>query len=121
MESISEIQLIIFGIILFIFSFTVFLKSFYKIMAITKVYIPLFYENRKNLKNDILLHNLKTERSSIIFTIIAFFIFVLAFIPKSFIFFITTMLIAITCSMLSFNADIFKNEFDNKYKKYFKE
>lgn len=121
MELISEIQLIILVIVLFIFSFTIFLKSFYKIMAISKVYIPLFYENRKKLKNDILLHNLKTERSSIIFTIIAFFIFVLAFIPTSFIFFITIMLMAITCSMLTFKTHIFEDEFASKYKKYFKE
>lgn len=121
MEFIEEMQLIILGIVLFIFSFLIFLKSFYKIMAISKVYIPLYYEYRKQLKNDILLHNLKTERSSIIFTLLAFFIFILAFIPKTFIFFITTLLIANICATLTFKTYIYENGFFNKYKIFFKE
>lgn len=111
---------IILGIFLYLYCFKQFLKFFFTLLAINKVWIPMFFENKKYFANDDLLIKLKGQKLFYYMVLLIFLIFVTIFIPEQLLYMTICIIIAYIIAKLSFNPDIYEKSFFSNFSNYLK-
>lgn len=114
-----KILAIFFGIIFFVFCFTYFLRNLYLLMAINKVRIPLYKDEKELFRNNMPLIIMKNQRRKIRI-IILLFIIISYFFGYSFYIVVSSLFLAFLFSRISFNSMIWEQSFMEDYKEYLK-
>lgn len=114
-----KIITIVVGILFFICCLTFFLKRLYILMAINRVRIPLYIEQKELFCNNMPLITMKNQRKVIRFTILIVSIASL-FFGYAFYIILTSLLVAFIISRLTFNSRVWEQNFIEDYKEYLK-
>lgn len=114
-----KILAIFFGIVFFIFCFNYFLRCLYILLAINRVRIPLYEDQKKLFRNNMPLIVMKNQRRKIRF-IILLFIIISYFFGYSFYIAVSSLFLAFLFSRISFNSIIWEQSFIEDYKEYLK-
>lgn len=115
-----KILLIIIGILFYFYCFIKMLKFSYILLAIKKVWIPMFYENRKYFINDSLLTKLKGYKLLYYMSLLIFLFFLMLFIPSQLVYMIICMISAFIIARLTFNPNIYEQNFFSNFSPYLK-
>lgn len=115
-----KILLIIIGIFFYFCCFIKMLKFSYILLAIKKVWIPMFYENRKYFINDSLLIKLKGYKLLYYMSLLIFLLFLMIFIPSQLVYMIICMIVALIIAKLTFNPYIYEKDFFIHFSSYLK-
>lgn len=115
-----KILLIIIGIFFYFYCFIKMLKFSYILLAIKKVWIPMFYENRKYFINDSLLIKLKGYKLLYYMSLLIFLLFLMIFIPSQLVYMIICMIASLIIAKLTFNPYIYEKDFFIHFSSYLK-
>ena len=115
-----KILLIIIGIFFYFYCFIKMLKFSYILLAIKKVWLPMFYENRKYFINDSLLIKLKGYKLLYYMSLLIFLLFLMIFIPSQLVYMIICMIAALIIAKLTFNPYIYEKDFFIHFSSYLK-
>lgn len=115
-----KILLIVIGIFFYFYCFIKFIKFSYILLAIKKVWIPMFYENRKYFSNDSLLTKLKGYKLLYYMSLLILFIFLMIFVPSQLLYMIICIIVAFIIARLTFNPNIYEQNFFSNFSSYLK-
>lgn len=115
-----KILLIILEIFFYFYCFIKMLKFSYILLAIKKVWIPMFYENRKYFINDSLLTKLKRYKLLYYMSLLIFLLFLMIFIPSQLLYMTICIIVAFIIARLTFNPDIYEKNFFINFSSYLK-
>lgn len=113
------IFLIAISVIYFACCYIFFLKKWYELLAISKVYIPDFISSRDFFINDKPLNILKNRRNTIIILIIVtIFLIAIFFNNATFYLTLASLVSSFFTSLFTFNARIFENKIFSIFSNY---
>lgn len=110
---------IILSVIYFIICYVFFLKKWYELFAITKVYIPDFNYSKTEFVNEIPLNILKKRKNQIIVLIITINIMVaMFFYGITFYLMLASLIFSFITCLLTFKAIVFENKIFSIFSDY---